>query len=330
MNQKEHILNLIAKELQGLATPQEVEELQQWLQSDAACRQEYEDMQRIWEKSGPLLANPGFRADLAWRKLDEKIARPAVREKIPFHAIIPLFASRSKLAAAILILVCISLGGYWWYRQAQWQTVAATDKNAIITLPDHSVVTVRKGSSIKYLKVFDKEERRVKLSGEAFFTVQHNEHQPFLVTTGHAEIKVLGTSFLVNATRPREEVVVVSGKVDVTDIKKHQQVMLTKGQRAILTNEQFFQEPVADSNYIAWKTGKLSFNNTTLPKALQDLADYYGIAIELAPGLSPGAETIHITVAFNNQPIEQVLEEISLITGLQTKKENDKIVFYRN
>jgi ferric-dicitrate binding protein FerR (iron transport regulator) len=54
MSQNDHIVSLIAKQLQGVATPQEAKELQQWLHSDAACQQEYDDMARIWQKSGSI------------------------------------------------------------------------------------------------------------------------------------------------------------------------------------------------------------------------------------------------------------------------------------
>lgn len=332
MSEKEHITNLIAKQLQGLATPQEAEELQHWLQLDTACQQEYDDLAIIWQKSGPLLADPQFNADVAWLKLDDTIAQTNPTPKLPQHTIISfLFSSTKRTAAAILVLAITAFGGYWWYQQAQWQTLTAAAKNETITLPDQSVVVVRKGSSIKYQKVFDKKIRRVQLTGEAFFQVQHNDSQPFLVATNNTEVKVMGTSFLVNSVREKDEVVVVTGKVNVTDKNKNNnQVMLTNGQRAVLTHDRFYQHPVTDSNFIAWETGRLIFNNDPLPKVLQDLAHYYEIQIELAPALKATAETVHVTVQFNNQPVEQALEELTLITGLQMKKEKDKVVFYRN
>jgi ferric-dicitrate binding protein FerR (iron transport regulator) len=333
MNHKEHIVNLIAKQLQGLATPPETEELQQWLQSDPACQQEYDEMKLIWQNSGPLLADPAFNADVAWLQLDDRIGSLTGRQKTPFHKLISFFSTPVKAAATILVLVLIGLGGYWWHWQAQWQTVAATDKNTVITLPDHSVVTVRKGSSIKYLKVFDKKERRVKLTGEAFFTVQHNEHQPFFVNAGNSEVKVLGTSFLVNSQKTVDKVTVITGKVNVTRKSfGNDQITLTKGEEGTLTPDHTLKMPLVlnNFNFIAWATGQLVFENTALPEVLHDIAANYGVALELAPGLSPQVATTLITVHFNNQPIEQVLEEIRLITGLQMKKEKDKIIFYRN
>jgi ferric-dicitrate binding protein FerR (iron transport regulator) len=332
MNDKEHIVHLIAKQLQGLATPQEAEELQHWLKLDATCQQEYDDMAMIWQKSGPLLADPQFNADIAWLKLDDKVAQLTPRPKYQQDTIISfLFSSTGRIAAAVLVLALTALGGYWLHQRAQWQHFTAANKNETLTLPDQSVVLVRKGSSIKYPNVFDKKERRVQLTGEAFFKVQHNENQPFLVTTDNADIKVLGTSFLVNSAQSSDEVVVVTGKVNVTDKNEsHNQVILTKGQRAVLDHNHFIQAPVTDSNFIAWETGHLTFNNATLPKVLQDITHYYGVQIELAPALKATAPTVHVTVQFNNQPIEQALEEITLITGLQMKKEKDKVILYRN
>jgi ferric-dicitrate binding protein FerR (iron transport regulator) len=332
MSQNEHIITLIAKQLQGLATSQEAEELQHWLQADAAHQQEYDDMAVIWQKSGPLLANPEFSADKAWLKLDDKIVQLNPRPKMHFDTIIStLFSSGQRVAAAVLVLAIIGIGGYWWYRQAQWQTVTASAQNETITLQDQSVVTLRKGSSIKHLRSFDKKERLVQLTGEAFFKVQPNNNQPFVVSTEHAEVKVVGTSFLVHSTAALDEVVVVTGKVHVTDKSEYNKpVVLTKGQRAILAQNQLFQEPVTDSNFMAWETGRLVFNNSPLPKVLQDISHLYGMEVELAPGLQNTAGDIHVTVQFNNQPIEQALEEIRLITGLQTKKVADKIIFYRN
>lgn len=332
MSDKENIITLIAKHLQGVATPQETEELQLWLQSDAACQQEYEELALIWQKSGSLMAEPSFNTEIAWLRLDEKIAQTNPKPKVHFDTIITyLFSSTKKVAVVIIALSFMALGGYWFYKQSQWKTFTASNNNETITLPDQSVVLVRKGSSLKYLKTFDKEERRVELTGEAFFKVQHNEHQPFLVTTPNTEVKVLGTSFLVNSATSGDEVVVVTGKVNVTDKTASQnRVLLVKGQRAVLQAHRFNQDDVTDSNFIAWETGQLTFHEATLPKALQDISHYYGTSVELAPALAPTAEGIHITVAFNHQPIEQALDEIKLITGLQTKKEKDKIIFYRN
>ncbi len=333
MSQNDHIITLIAKQLQGWATPQEAEELQQWLHSDAGRRQEYDEMVMIWQKSGPLLANdPPFNTAAAWVKLDDHIAQTGTRSQKPFQNVISfLFSGTRKAVAAIAVLTVIAIGGYWWYKQAQWQHFAATNTNETIILPDRSIVLLRQGSSIKYPGTFDTNERRVQLKGEAFFTVQHNEALPFLVITDNAEVKVLGTTFLVNSDEVTVNVAVVTGKVNVTckyTAESNNQITLNKGQQVILARGRFHQSPVTNSNFMAWATGQLVFNNTPLPKVLEDLSHYYGARLELAPELQN--DNIQVNVEFKQQPLEQALEEIRLITGLQLKKVNDKTIFYRN
>jgi transmembrane sensor len=332
MSQNDHIISLIAKQLQGVATPEEAKELQQWLHSDAACQQEYDEMARIWQKSGPILANPEFNTDIAWAKLNNKASQINPRPQQQFHTIISYLFSK-KAAVAVVLFAMVAIGGFYWYKQSQWQTFTAANKNETLTLPDQSVVLVRKGSSVKYLRSFEGKERRVQLTGEAFFKVQPNKAKPFIVITDNADVKVLGTSFLVNSDAVAVQVVVVTGKVNVTykyTVEENNQITLNKGQQALLYRGRFHQSSVADSNFMAWNTGQLVFNNTAFSKVLEDISHFYQTRVELDPNLQSSAASIQITVEFKDQPLEQVLDELKLITGFSLKKEKDKVVFYRN
>jgi len=325
MSNNDNIINLIAKQLHGVATEQEAAELELWLQSDVIHRQEYDELAVIWQKTDPLPADPHFNTNLAWQQLEAKII---ARRKRSGTVISMLFTIKRVAAAAVIFAVTAC--GYWWYQHNQWQTFTASNNNELLTLPDQSEVLLRKGSSLQYPKTFDKKERLVKLTGEAFFQVQHNEHQPFRITTANAEVEELGTSFLVNSGKTEDEIVVVTGKVNVKD--KNQpanEVTLTPGERVVLQQDHFFEDQVTDSNFIAWKTGLLDFKDAPLQKVLQDLSHYYGIQVGIEPGQERAMESLKVTVRFDNQPLEQALEEIKLITGLNIKKEKDKVVFYQ-
>lgn len=325
MSNNDNIINLIAKQLHGVATEQEAGELQLWLQSDVAHQQEYNELVTIWQKTNPLQTAPPFNTDIAWQQLATKIARSG---KQPGTVISLIFIAK-RVAAAVVILA-MAAGGYWWYQYNQWQTFTASNNNEQLTLPDQSVVSLRKGSSLQYPKTFDKKERLVQLSGEAFFQVQHNEHQPFKITTANAEVKVLGTSFLVNSVKTEDEVVVVTGKVNVKDRNQpDNQVTLTPGERVVLQQDHFYENQVSDTNFLAWKTGSLDFRETPLQQVLQDLSHYYGIQVGIEPGQEHALQSLKVTVHFDNQPLEQALDEIRLITGLNMKKEKDKVVFYQ-
>jgi ferric-dicitrate binding protein FerR (iron transport regulator) len=325
MSNNDNIINLIAKQLHGVATEQEAGELQLWLQSDVAHQQEYNELVTIWQKTNPLQTAPPFNTDIAWQQLATKIARSG---KQPGTVISLIFIAK-RVAAAVAILA-MAAGGYWWYQHNQWQTFTASNNNEQLTLPDQSVVSLRKGSSLQYPKTFDKKERLVQLNGEAFFQVQHNEHQPFKITTANAEVKVLGTSFLVNSVKTEDEVVVVTGKVNVKDRNQpDNQVTLTPGERVVLQQDHFYENQVSDTNFLAWKTGSLDFRETPLQQVLQDLSHYYGIQVGIEPSQEHALQSLKVTVHFDNQPLEQALDEIRLITGLNMKKEKDKVVFYQ-
>ncbi len=209
------------------------------------------------------------------------------------------------------------------------QLVTATNASHPITLPDGSTVVLRKGGTIRYTAKFNGSVRRVELKGEAWFQVQPNAQQPFLISTDHSTIKVLGTSFLVHSTDEGDEVIVSSGKVSMAGKQPEgKRVILSAGQKAVLSNGDLLQEPVSDSNYLAWKTGLLEFRNTPLPGVLNDLADYYGLQLIIPDTLLPSVQQLNINARFLNQPLSEVLEEIRLTTGLQTKRRSRPHYFF--
>jgi len=328
MNENEHIIALIAKTLQGVATQQETEELQLWLNADTTHQEMYNELAVIWQKSAAVLAKPHFNAQAAWALLDQKIAASRNQPGRQSGSVVALLFSSKKAAAVLVLVTAAALAGFWWFNHTPWQTLTATSNNQQVILADESVVMLRKGSSISYPKTFDKKQRLVKLTGEAYFQVHHNNQQPFIINTPHSEVKVVGTSFLVNSQEKQDEIVVVTGKVNVKDNNgQDNQVLLSPGQRVVLQQDHFYKNEVTDSNFIAWKTGLLNFKNAPIHKILQDVSDYYGVTVTL----DAAAEntTTSLNFRFENQPLNQVLDEIKAVTGLEMKKVGDKIIFYR-
>ena len=329
MDIDEQILALIAKKLEGQANEAELSQLQAWLQDSEAHRVEYAKLASVSYNINALLTTPAFDTDAAWIKVNTLINNSAKANRPKPAFLNHLFYYKHIAAAAAVALFCIA-GFYLWNNsRASLQAFTAANANQLITLPDNSTVLLRKGSTLYYPTAFAAKERRVELDGEAFFNVYHNEQQPFLIITANAKVRVLGTSFLVRSKKLRDEIVVITGKVSVTDKEKvTNQLLLAAGQMAILQSDQFKQTAIKDSNYIAWKNGLLEFKDASLPKVLEDVAQYYDVPLELAAGDSATVENIHINVRFQRQSLAQVLEEITLITGLETKTENGKTVFY--
>lgn len=139
----------------------------------------------------------------------------------------------SSVAAAITMLLLFGSGLYMsWYKpshktshfakgnqELSWNEHKNTgDSIELIGLSDGSVVWLYPESILIYPVAFPANERRIKLSGKAFFEVASNKMSPFLVITNEMTTKVLGTSFLVNAFEndPKFEVSVKTGHVVVS------------------------------------------------------------------------------------------------------------------
>jgi ferric-dicitrate binding protein FerR (iron transport regulator) len=313
----EQIAAIIGKKLEGQATTEELEQLQLWLDAAPDNPAAYDQLARIWLEGPRRLPMPAFDVDAAWEKVDR-----AIRVK-------PIFFYGRRIAVAAAVIAIIATG--WWVlnKRNRWERAEAVAANQSLHLPDGSVVFLRRGSVIEYPRAFDARERTVRLAGEAFFKVQHNEHQPFRITTPHTQVEVLGTSFLVRSEAALDEVVVATGRVSVTDnAQSANHIVLAAGQKAILISDSFRQAPVSDSNYMAWKTGLLNFKGASLAQVIEDVRHYYGVPLEMT-GPIDTAKTTGITVRFDNEPFEDVLTELKQVTGLDSKKENGKIYLYQ-
>lgn len=103
-----------------------------------------------------------------------------------------------RIAATLLVLIGIYIVIFLLTRPAGEASIAAVTDNVTDTIPDGTIITLHKGSSLTYSRTFNEKERRIRLSGEAFFEVTRDAQRPFVVEAGGAGVKVLGTSFLVS------------------------------------------------------------------------------------------------------------------------------------
>lgn len=145
-----------------------------------------------------------------------------------------------------------------------------------LTLPDGSNVWLNAESSIKYPLVFSGKERIVRMTGEAYFQVKHNEAKPFVVKVSNQIIEDLGTEFNVNAYLNESSVkaTLIKGIIKVNE------KVLRPGQQALIENGKMAINDVNAEQAIAWKNGIFSFENTDLKEVMKQLARWYNIDIQ--------------------------------------------------
>jgi len=149
-----------------------------------------------------------------------------------------------------------------------------------VTLPDGSRVWLNNLTSLRYPIAFTGNSRVVELNGEAYFEITRNKERPFFVRTagkGKAEIKVLGTSFNVNAYQdePDTRTTLFTGKVQVSAAGRRE--TLEPYEQLIVSENKTWQtlKNIHAGTAIAWKQGTFSFERDSLPRVLREIARQY-------------------------------------------------------
>lgn len=152
-----------------------------------------------------------------------------------------------------------------------------------LVLPDGSKVWLNAASSLRFPTVFSGNERRVEITGEAYFEVSRNTTQPFIVKINdHADIRVVGTQFNVNAYTDEESIhtTLVEGAVR---IRSHEQSrVLSPGQQAQISNSRGDLRILDQANLeqvTAWKAGFFNFRGASLPEVMRELARWYDLEV---------------------------------------------------
>ena len=191
-----------------------------------------------------------------------------------------------------------------------------------LTLPDGSEVWLNAASSIKYPTAFIGNERKVEISGEAYFEIAHNAAKPFKVSVNGMEVKVLGTHFNINAYNDEASVktTLLEGSVSlseggaVTTLKPGQQAQLRNGGNIKVINN------VDIDQVVAWKNGYFSFNRSGLQTVMRQLARWYDVEISYEGKIPERQFGGKIDRNSNLSEVLKILEESKVHFRIEEKK----------
>lgn len=314
----EDMHSLLGKYFSGQATGEEMEMVKKWVRSSVENEAEFNELERLWNKSEEheILS---FDKDKAWRNVNAAIRTPVTKQ-----AKVVRFRWKYAVAAAACIVLAVSAWLFMRDKEENDQTVTALGFDREVVLPDGSKVYLRNGAVLNYPLKFKKDSREVSLiTGEAFFEITPNPSQPFGITASDAYVQVVGTSFSVNTDNNEVKLVVKTGKVNfgpVTD--KSRKVLVTAGERAQLINNEVTKEADTDVNSTAWVSKRLVFKNTPLQQIAATLSDYYKVNLSLNKEDAAQIATDSITIEFNDQPLQAVLNELSLTTTYRIEEKS--------
>lgn len=150
-----------------------------------------------------------------------------------------------------------------------------------LELADGTLVWLNSDSELRYPVTFNGKQREVRLKGEGYFQVSPNPEKPFRVMAGEMAVKVLGTSFNVNAYQDRGNILttLVSGKVDIQDISGNSLAVMEPDRQADFRNGKVSVKEVDAAKCVTWVNGKFYFDEMALEDIMLQLQRWYDMEV---------------------------------------------------
>ncbi len=312
--------DLLVKYLLGEATSEEAAHVQQWIAADAANKKQFDHFSLIWNESKKLSVNSTIDENAAWLRFQQRVA-----QQDSHKAKTVSFRPMQWIRVAAILILMIGIGWATYYTIDSGRMIALHSDNNILTqtLPDGSVVTLNKNSTIKYPKHFKGNTRDVELDGEAFFNVAPDKSKPFYITVDEVTVKVVGTSFNVKSNHTKTEVVVETGIVEVS--KNNKGVVLNPKEKATVRRnaDAPVKEQSTDELYNYYRTKEFVCNATPLWRLADVLSEVYNVKIEIA---NAQLYNLPLTTTFHNESLDSILQVISETFNIQVEKTGDRII----
>ena len=352
---KEYAWNLIAKKLSGDATPDELKELETLLRNNPELHYPLQTISDLWRHTSP---HEKERAEKAFGEHVDRMADLKIDYTSTTTTYEDLFPVRKRpyrrVALFLTPAVCLFTGLLWYHYNHAEKTVlspvttaaaavrtsngseiyTANGSRTHLSLPDGSKVWLNAGSKIDYGKNYGIAYREVLLTGEAFFDVAPDAHQPFIVHTRGLDIRVLGTSFNVKSypSDKTTEATLIKGSIEVSiHNRPSDKIILKPNEKLVISNDDSLmraptprrREIRAESLLViskptyeqhtgtmietSWVDNKLIFQAEGFSELARQMERWYGITIRFD---NQQLQELQFTGSFEKETIGQALDAL--------------------
>ena len=322
----------LARYLAGESGPEERNAVRRWLDAHPA------DAQLLG-----LVDDAAREARAATLDVDVEGALAKVRARMDAPTVLPLrprapatpaqrwrVGAMSGLAAAAVLAAGVAL----WRGAARTPegTAARTFATSVgardsLHLPDGTRVVLAPGSRLDVADGFGARRREVRLHGEAFFEVVHDDARPFVVRAGEARVRDVGTAFTVRGDAARGvEVVVTQGSVAVAhEAARDDEAVLHAGDLAVVATDHrvVVRRGGATPDDTSWMRGRLVYHDAPIAEVRADLRRWYGLELRLTDS---SLDARHLTATFEGESADAVLRVIGLALGADVERRGDTAV----
>lgn len=314
--EEEHIDDLLGKYLAGEASETESALVLEWVAESEDNRKYFEQIRKVFEGTLQIKDRKEYDTDAAWNRLKQNLHQGG--------RVIDI-RQRSgglqwwKIAAAVLLM---AVAGIYLFTTSTTDPkpvrVIAGSRAVSDTLPDGTDIFLNRKSKLEY--AFDQKKKRheVKLEGEAYFNVMHEDDEQFIIKAGEVFIRDIGTSFNVKAYPDSDliEVLVEDGEIVFYSADNPGIRLKESGKGVYNKKTKKFTIDQPDPNITAYKTRFFIFSDTRLGEVVRALNEVYETPVIIDEAL----QNCFITVSFRNEPIEEIAAVIAETLSLTVEK----------
>lgn len=317
--------------LRGMADEATRKKVMHWLAENQDHQQILDQLETLWIESGKIVPPPvAVDTESALNLVSKRIRLAEKNAERPFSPdhdrnIRPLY----KIMAAASILLIAGMALFLMFSdRSGMNTLSAQHAMVRDTLSDGTTLCLEQGSTLSVPSSFKPDERNVILTGKAFFNVKHNDKQPFIIDAGIVTVKVLGTSFSVDAV-PGDtiRVAVLDGTVMVSGVdtltNDSLTVILNKGESGAFSGRgPWIVIPAGrlSPDAFFWATQTFEFRNTSLSQVFTILENHFRVKISIS---NQDILSCRLSASFENDPVDRIMEVITETFGFGLKKNGD-------
>ncbi|HTE24438.1 FecR family protein [Flavitalea sp.] len=335
--EQDRIWTLMARKLAGEITAEEQTEMEQFLRTNPDIHFPLQTISDLWvpDTYNEDPEEPDPETEAAYEAHIERLrnAHPATQKSGTVN-LLPYFIT----LVAILTITYLLMPRKRTTARAMALSEIST-KNGSKTktvLPDGSQVWLNAKTNLTYNEGFGKDNRELKLVGEAFFVVTPDAAHPFIIRTSNMELKAVGTSFNVKSYpgEQNSEAALISGSLEIRlTAGDRQKIILRPNQKLVISNDSMprpatinagnsVDEPSmairsithfkqADSIIIetSWVENQLVFQDESLKDIALKMEKWYGVPIYFG---SESLKNLRFTGIFEKETIQQALYALSI------------------
>mgnify|MGYP004685861025 FL=1 len=324
---KEYDERLVSRVLDNLASAEEAREVANWFSTDEG--QEYlsarmfDDWKRMSEAD--RCAAPQDNDETQVRMM-ERLRYGIRQEKKRGRAGIIIAASLAvPLVLALSSLVFLTAKMKLFTPVMYSNVEVPVGERMQVLLSDGTSVMLNSMSKLTYPSRFGLFSRRVKLDGEAYFSVAKDAGRPFTVESDNLDVKVTGTRFNIKAYRDEPVKVTLDEGSVLLDDHRHLNYSLKPGESAEyngITGDCRISRPIDMEPVSSWRENRQCFSMALLDEVLHTLERQYGVSFDVKdPKVLDGRFTLSFP---NSTPIEDVLKDIEAVSYVSFHKSGNR------